>query len=186
MPFPDDEFQVVYSVAAMQHIEKHVAFLLFEELHRVLAPGGHAIIHLLAVDHIPRAIPSYHDECLNHVHNVPTHWHHYYSFDELFVLFSRVIGVSDLDIVTDDDASSFLIHFSKETGNRFRRQELPALTFLGRLQSPTARPLSATTLAPASPPESLRAWARRHTPDSIVRVVRDLRNLARSSDGPAR
>lgn len=37
IPFPDDNFPVLYSVAAMQHIEKHIALLLFDELF-VLSP----------------------------------------------------------------------------------------------------------------------------------------------------
>ncbi len=128
-PFEDDYFGAIYSVAAMQHIEKHVAFLLFEELYRILTVGGHAIIHLLAVDHIPDGITAYREECWNHVRNVPTHWHHYYSFDELFVLFSRVLEVDDLDITYEEASKSFLIHFSKATGNRFLRPELPTFTF---------------------------------------------------------
>lgn len=127
IPFDDSSIPMMYSVAAMQHIEKHVAFLLFEELYRILAPGGHGIIHLLSVDHIPSADPNFHDECWNHVRNLPTHWHHYYSFDELFVLFADVIGVSDLDIVHEDVTNSFFVHFSKGTGRPFRRAELPSL-----------------------------------------------------------
>ncbi len=132
-PFEDGYFGTIYSVAAMQHIEKHVAFLLFEELYRILSVGGHAVIHLLAVDHIPDGVTAYRDECLNHVHNVPTHWHHYYSFDELFVLFSRVIGVDDLDITYEDASKSFLVHFSKATERPYLRSELPALTFANRV-----------------------------------------------------
>jgi ubiquinone/menaquinone biosynthesis C-methylase UbiE len=130
MPFPDGEFDTVYSVAAMQHIEKHVAFLLFEELHRILKVGGHALIHLLSVEHIPGATPDYHRECLNHVENVPEHWHHYYGFDELLVLFSKVIGVTDFDVAYDPASKSFLVHFSKGTANSFHRPELPGLTFV--------------------------------------------------------
>ena len=132
MPFSDSYFDVVYSVAAAQHIEKHVAFLLFEELHRVLAPGGHAIVHLLAVDHIPRSEVTYHEECWNHIDGVPTHWHHYYSFDELFVLFSEAIGVDELDIRYQDD--SFLVHFSKDTGRRYLDPGLPSLRLQERLK----------------------------------------------------
>ena len=131
-PFEDGYFGTIYSVAAMQHIEKHVAFLLFEELYRILSVGGHAVIHLLAVDHIPDGAAAYREECWNHVRNVPTHWHHYYSFDELFVLFSRVIGVDDLDITYQEESRSFLIHFSKATGNAYLRPELPSLIFAER------------------------------------------------------
>lgn len=132
MPFPNGRFDLLYSVAAMQHIEKHAAFLLFEELWRVLAAGGHAVIHLLGIDHIPAAEVSYHQECVNHVEEVPTHWHHYYSYDELFVLFAEVIGVTDLDIAYHDESASFLVHFSKATTEPFCRPELRELTFSRR------------------------------------------------------
>lgn len=131
IPFRDDYFDLVYSVAAIQHIEKHVAFLLFEEIHRILRNGGHALLHLLSIDHIKDTPWSYHDECVNHVKNVPTHWHHYYSYDELFVLFSDSIGVTDLDIVYEP-AGNFLVHFSKGSKRPFRRPELPRLTYWAR------------------------------------------------------
>jgi ubiquinone/menaquinone biosynthesis C-methylase UbiE len=134
MPFEDGYFDVVYSVAAIQHIEKHIAFLLFEEIHRVLRTGGHALLHVLSVDHIRNTPWSYHDECVNHVQNVPTHWHHYYSFDEVLVLFADSMGVTDLDVVYQP--GNFLIHFSKGGKRRFRRPELPDLTYWRRLGMP--------------------------------------------------
>jgi ubiquinone/menaquinone biosynthesis C-methylase UbiE len=133
MPFPEGHFEVIYSVAVIQHIEKHIAFLLFEELYRILQSRGHALLHVLSVDHIKRAHPPYHEECLNHLRNTPEHWHHYYAFDELFVLFSDIIGVSDLDIVYEPTSRSFLVHFSKDGSSKFRRPELPTLTLEGRL-----------------------------------------------------
>lgn len=146
IPFDEGYFDTVYSVAAMQHIEKHIAFLLFEELYRVLKPGGNAIIHLLAVDHIPGSSPSYHDECVNHVNNAPVHWHHYYSFDELLVLFSDVIGVDDLDLSYND--TSFWVHFSKATGQRYLRSDLPSLRFTQRLADHSASQTPAAGEAP--------------------------------------
>ena len=150
LPFEDNHFGTIYSVAAMQHIEKHVAFLLFEELHRVVSVGGHAVVHLLSVDHIPEGVTSYREECWNHVRNVPTHWHHYYSFDELFVLFSRVIGVDELDITYQMESKSFLVHFSKGTGKPFLRSDLSTLTFaqhVGAAPGPAA-PLADEKVAP--------------------------------------
>jgi ubiquinone/menaquinone biosynthesis C-methylase UbiE len=164
MPFEDGSFDVLYSVAAMQHIEKHAAFLLFEELHRVLAPGGHAVIHLLGVAHIPGSVPAYHQECLNHVHNVPGHWHHYYSFDELFILFAELIGVTDLDIVTDDGSHSFLVHFGKGGATPFRDAELPQRTNWGRRSAPAHPPVARLTRRShlgALVPERLKPLARR-------------------------
>jgi ubiquinone/menaquinone biosynthesis C-methylase UbiE len=164
LPFPDRYFDVVYSVAAAQHIEKHVAFLLFEELYRVLAAGGHGIVHLLAVDHIPKSEVTYHQECRNHIDGLATHWHHYYSFDELFVLFSEVIGVDDLDIRYQDD--SFLVHFSKDTGRRYLDRGLPALRLPARLKwrGNAATAFSAGVLS--------RALARRVYLDTRSRMAR--------------
>ena len=149
IPFDNGYFDTVYSVAAMQHIEKHIAFLLFEELYRVLAPGGHAVIHLLAIDHIPGSTPNYHDECMNHVNNAPVHWHHYYSFDELFVLFSDVIGVDELDLTYIDQ--SFWVHFSKQTGRRYLRAELPSLRFTPGLRTEAAVASGQGAPGPAAP-----------------------------------
>jgi SAM-dependent methyltransferase len=176
IPFADGTFPVIYSVAAMQHIEKHIAFLLFEELHRILADGGHAIIHLLAVDHIPTGLPSYHDECWNHVRSTPSHWHHYYSFDELFVLFSEVLQVTDLDIVHDDASHSFLVHFSRGTTMTHRRPELPDSTYPRRnavRPEPVAAPVDG----------GLAASARRCIPDAMKPVLRKLRDRLRQLQG---
>jgi ubiquinone/menaquinone biosynthesis C-methylase UbiE len=118
IPLADGTKDVVFSVATMQHIEKHVAFLLFEELYRIVKPGGHGLIHLLSVEHLRRSAEStYHDECLHHILNQPTHWHHYYSFEELLVLFSDEIGVSEFDVAVRD--TSVVIHFSKGGSNKF-------------------------------------------------------------------
>jgi ubiquinone/menaquinone biosynthesis C-methylase UbiE len=178
MPFPDGHFKVIYSVAAMQHIEKHAAFLLFEELHRCLAPGGHAIIHLLAVEHIPVAAVDYHTECLQHVHDEPTHWHHYYAFDELFVLFSEVIGASDLDLVYEE--GSFLVHFSKGGANRYRRESLLAERHVARLAALAQPAVPAAQPAPEPVPVDYRdprAWV----PDALKPLARRLRRLVQSA-----
>jgi ubiquinone/menaquinone biosynthesis C-methylase UbiE len=151
IPFSDGEIQVVYSCAAIQHIEKHIAFMLLRELHRVLADGGHAVLHLLSVEHIPHGVPPYDQECLNHINNVPTHWHHYYSFDELFILLSKVVGVHELDIVYKEvPFHSLLVHFGKGTGNLYRRPELPELTFSHLSAATPAATAAWKTSAPAA------------------------------------
>jgi ubiquinone/menaquinone biosynthesis C-methylase UbiE len=58
IPFEDGEVPIIYSTAAIQHVEKHVAFILMKELYRILKPGGHAVLHFLSVDNIvPSGIP---------------------------------------------------------------------------------------------------------------------------------
>jgi SAM-dependent methyltransferase len=137
MPFADASFETIYSVATLQHVEKHVVFLLLEEMHRIITRGGHAIVHLLSVDYIPHASVGYSEECWNHVRGTRTHWHHYYSFDELFVLLSKVLGVTDLDIRPMDGGWSFLVHFSKGAGQPYARNELPDDLYRNRTPSPT-------------------------------------------------
>lgn len=129
---PDDTFDNIYSVACIQHIEKHHAFIIFKELLRILKPGGHATLHLLSIHHLTKVKIPYEVECLNHINNVPTHWHHYYSYDEIFVLFSEILQVTDLDIRFH--RTSFWIHFSKGTDNRFHSTEIEQDYFLNRLR----------------------------------------------------
>jgi len=133
IPLNDGEVPVIYSTAAIQHVEKHVAFILVKELFRILEPQGHAVLHFLSLDNLVQSGTSYEEECWNHVNGVETHWHHYYAFDELFVWFAELIGVDDLDI-RDEPGGAFLVHFSKGTGRRFAREELPSLTYRGRIR----------------------------------------------------
>lgn len=128
---PDNAFDNIYSVACIQHIEKHHAFLIFQELLRILKPGGHATLHLLSIHFLPKARIPYREECLNHVDNVPAHWHHYYSYDEIFVLFSEVLKATDLDIRLH--GTSFWVHFSKGTDNRFHSEQVARAYFPNRM-----------------------------------------------------
>ncbi|MEZ5502730.1 MAG: class I SAM-dependent methyltransferase [Halioglobus sp.] len=129
---PDDMFDNIYSVACIQHIEKHHAFIIFEELLRILKPGGHATLHLLSIHFLPKVKKPYREECLNHINQVPTHWHHYYSYDEIYVLFAEILQVTDLDIQLR--GTSFWIHFSKNTEHRFHSEETRQNYFLNRMR----------------------------------------------------
>lgn len=130
VPLEDDSFDNVYSVACLQHIEKHHAFLVMKELVRVLKPGGHGTLHLVSIHHLPKVGRSYEEECWNHVNNVDEHWMHYYSFDEIYVLFSYALGVTDLDIKFR--ANSFWVHFSKGTERPFHTDDVEQAYFLHR------------------------------------------------------
>ena len=80
---------------------------------RLLKPGGHGTLHLISIHHLPQSGRTYEEECWNHVNNVDAHWMHYYSFDEILVLFSDALGVTDLDVKYY--RTSFWVHFSKGT-----------------------------------------------------------------------
>lgn len=137
-PFRDGSFDNVYSVACIQHIEKHHAFLVMMELFRILKPGGHGTLHLASVHRLARAPQPYGQECWNHVTNADWHWMHYYSFDELYVLFAEVLHVSDLDIKLY--RSNFWVHFSKGTDQPFASPDVERAYFLNQPRSETIRP----------------------------------------------
>src|SRR5439155_8861993 len=117
VPLADNSFDNIYSIACLQHIEKHHAFLVLKELVRLLKPGGHGTVHLLSIDHVPTTGASMEHESWKHVLDTNTHWMHYYSFDELVVLFSYGLGVSDLDVKFW--GTSFWVPFSSDTTPKF-------------------------------------------------------------------
>jgi ubiquinone/menaquinone biosynthesis C-methylase UbiE len=139
VPLEDDSFDNIYSVACIQHIEKHHAFLVMKELLRVLKPGGHCTLHLMSVYHLPHATRAYEKECWNHVNNADAHWMHYYSYDELFVLFSDALGVTDLDIKYY--STSLWLHCSKGTAQRFTSHDVEREYFLNRNLPSSIRPI---------------------------------------------
>ena len=141
VPLEDDSFDNVYSVACLQHIEKHHAFLAIKELLRILKPGGHGTLHLISIHHLPISGRTYEEECWNHVNTVDAHWMHYYTFDELFVLFADALGVTDLDIKYY--RTSFFVHFSKGTDRKFVSAEVEQAYFLNRQLPEAIRPRKA-------------------------------------------
>ena len=63
---------------------------------------------------------------------------HYYSFDEILVLFSEALGVTDLDIKYY--RTSFWVHFSKGTERRFASDAVEQAYFLNRTLPEAIRP----------------------------------------------
>jgi len=140
VPLDDDSFDNIYSVACLQHVEKHHAFLVLQELVRLLKPGGHGTVHLMSIHHLPITGTAYDQECWKHVRNQNTHWMHYYSFDELVVLFSYALGVTDLDVKFW--GTSFWVHFSKATPDLFHNKDVDRASFLKRGLPESIRPPS--------------------------------------------
>jgi SAM-dependent methyltransferase len=138
IPLQNDSFDNIYSVACIQHIEKHHAYLVMKELLRILKPGGHCALHLVSVHHLPQMSRSYEEECWYHVNNTDAQWMHYYSYDELYVLFSEALGVTNLDIKLY--RTSFWLHCSKGTEQRFASDDVEHTYFLNRKLPRTIRP----------------------------------------------
>jgi ubiquinone/menaquinone biosynthesis C-methylase UbiE len=110
VPLPDKSFDIIYSVAALQHVPKPYVYNLFLEIHRLLNDDGHAVIHLLGFKSIPQQeqLVPWRDEVRNQVHKVTAHWHHFYSAEELqFIL--PVSGFKHVDIREDGGSIFFLV-----------------------------------------------------------------------------
>ena len=72
------------------------------------------------------------------MNNAEAHWMHYYSFDELIVLVSDALGMTDLDIKYY--RTSFWVHFSKDTEERFLNKDVEENYFIRRKMPHSIRP----------------------------------------------
>ena len=138
VPLAGDSVDNIDSIATLQHIEKHHAFLVLQELVRLLKPGGHGTVHLMSMSHLVTTGGSMEQEAWKHVLNTNTHWMHYYTFDEIVTLFSYGLGVTDLDVKFW--GTSFWVHFSKDTPEKFHCPDVEMQTFLKRGVPESIRP----------------------------------------------
>lgn len=101
VPLPDNSFDLVYSIASLQHVPKEYVYHLFSEIRRLLKPDGRAVLHLLSMKH------------LQHVINHGRSWEtfvqrqidpgvapslHLYSIDEVRICLEVGVGASDVEI----------------------------------------------------------------------------------------
>jgi SAM-dependent methyltransferase len=95
VPLPDGSFDLIYSVASLQHVPKPYVYNLFFEIRRLLAETGHAVIQLLNFK--GPTSETWRAEIRQQVHRSPGHWHHCYTVEELeFAV--RASGFSHVDI----------------------------------------------------------------------------------------
>ena len=104
---------------------------------RILKPGGHATLELESVHRLMRAVAPTPRSAGTYVNGVDVHGHHYYSYDEIFVLFSETLGVTDLDITLHQ--AHFWVHFSKDTERRFHNDDIEPAYFMNRQVPETIR-----------------------------------------------
>jgi SAM-dependent methyltransferase len=102
-PFGDRSFDLIYSVAALQHIPKPFVYNLLFEIKRVLRPDGHAILHFLpftSLKYQEKMVP-WRNEISNQITNTQgPHWHHFYSREELEAVL-EVTGFAHIHITPD-------------------------------------------------------------------------------------
>jgi SAM-dependent methyltransferase len=129
IPFAQNQFDAIYWVACSEPNDNNVVVLL-REIYRVLAFGGRAVLRFPSIHALANGGHSDDNMGWDHNRNAEAHWHYFYCFDELVVLLSDVIGVSDLDI--HHVTGSFWTYFSKGASRKFARPEVDELGFLKR------------------------------------------------------
>lgn len=128
IPIPDDSLDFIYSVACIQHIPKPYAYNLFFEMLRILKPSGFAAFQLLSFSYLPTHVERepFKYEVNRQIRNEEGHWHHFYSFDEVFYILSSGIGAKYIDIY-DTDFELYAC-FGKDRERTFFNESLPGLT----------------------------------------------------------
>jgi ubiquinone/menaquinone biosynthesis C-methylase UbiE len=103
VPLPDRSLDLIYSVAALQHIPKPYVYNLFFEMHRLLKPTGFAAFHLISFNHMSeqeRHFP-WRDEIGRQIRGETGHWHHFYSRVELENVLKVGTGFRYVDVRED-------------------------------------------------------------------------------------
>jgi ubiquinone/menaquinone biosynthesis C-methylase UbiE len=93
LPYHDDYFDFVYSIATLQHVPKPSVYNLMMEASRVVKPSGFVAIQLLGPGYIEKAIPPFAQEVQNQISGSNTHWHHWHTTTEVEVVLRRAMNM---------------------------------------------------------------------------------------------
>lgn len=112
-PLPDDSFDLIYSVACLQHAPRPYCYRALMEAQRLIRPGGRVLIHLLAYSHFREHMtPSlFSAEVEQQIGLREGHWHHYYSIDEMDAVLRH--GLDARNPLVKEHAGSLYLSFGK-------------------------------------------------------------------------
>lgn len=102
IPIEDRTFDLIYSVACLQHVPRPYVFNLFFEIRRILKSRGYAVLHFLSTDLLPRQelVVPWRTEIDMQIKGREGHWHHFYTRNELADVLA-VTGFSYVDVADD-------------------------------------------------------------------------------------
>jgi len=85
IPCADRSFDLIYSVACLQHVPRPYVFNLFFEIRRILKKKGFGLLHFLSTEALPEqeALVPWRVEIERQVKAQEGHWHHFYTRQEL-------------------------------------------------------------------------------------------------------
>jgi SAM-dependent methyltransferase len=114
VPLRDASLDLVYSVAALQHVPKPYVYNLFLEMHRLLKPEGFGIFTLLTFKGlaVQESIFPWREEVRRQVRHERGHWHHFYSAEELDSVLGIGTGFAHVDI--EDDGRGLVVCVHKQ------------------------------------------------------------------------
>lgn len=112
-PLKDNSFDLIYSVACLQHAPRPYCYRALMEAQRMIRPGGTVMIHLLAYTHFREHMTPdlFRSEIEQQIGMHEGHWHHYYSLDELDAVSRHGLGIRSPLI--EERAGSLYLVFSK-------------------------------------------------------------------------
>lgn len=111
VPWPSASFDLIYSVASLQHAPRSYCFRAMMEANRLIKPSGFVYIHLLAYSHFKDHMTPelFSQEVDRQIQGREEHWHHYYSKDEIEAVLTYGIGVKQLRV--NEEGGSLFICF---------------------------------------------------------------------------
>jgi SAM-dependent methyltransferase len=111
VPWPSASFDLIYSVASLQHAPRPYCFRAMMEANRLIKPSGFVYIHLLAYSHFKDHMTPelFSQEVDRQIQGREEHWHHYYSKDEIEAVLTYGIGVKQLRV--NEEGGSLFICF---------------------------------------------------------------------------
>ena len=99
IPVKDAEYDLVYSVASLQHIPKPYVYNLFFEIRRILNDSGCCVLNFLAYRNLPRQArwTTWRHEIDVQIGRARGPHHHFYAHEELEEVL-RATGFSDVEV----------------------------------------------------------------------------------------
>ncbi len=112
-PVPDSSFDLIYSVACLQHAPRPYCYRALMEAQRMVRPGGTVMIHLLTHSHFRQYMTpaAFRADVDQQIRMQEGHWHHYYSADEIDAVLKSGLAAQQPRI--QEHAGSLYFSFSK-------------------------------------------------------------------------
>lgn len=120
IPIKSASIDFIYSVACLQHVPKTYVYNLLGEILRVLRAGGSAALHLMsfAAVKIWKEF-NFRREIAQQLLGIESHWHHFYSTEELSYVLEFAYGAERVEVVDTQDGNIWVAFAPSNKSARF-------------------------------------------------------------------